>query len=370
MNDLTINGKSTELWINGRQVLADRVVSGTWTKIGTWTLPAFVAGGAIDMNGLELILDADGDTSITADIDDQIDFKVSGADNLQLIYYTLRATRVNDAEWYNSMTFTCRRARGTVGSEAVVAVNDSMGGLVCYGHDGTAYLQAAAITAEVDGTPGTNDMPTRLLFQVTADGALSPTEAMRINNDKSLQLVTNLKLPTGYIEHTEIAAPGVGAANTARIYAVVGGDTLTDLAAVFQDGTVDIFAQESTPLDSPIFTQPSGATVVRKMLKPHPGIIQFVEVYPDGKTFVVHEIQYHDAEKIAANLGCVGTLPVGWEVTTLKERVDKQVAILDAKINSLTEAKENIKNIDTLENIDQQINKLLEKRLVELARIS
>ena len=39
---------------------------------------------AIDMNGKELILDADADTSITADVDDQIDFKVGGTDQIQL----------------------------------------------------------------------------------------------------------------------------------------------------------------------------------------------------------------------------------------------------------------------------------------------
>jgi hypothetical protein len=36
------------------------------------------------MNGTELILDADGDTSITADTDDRIDFKIGGADDLKM----------------------------------------------------------------------------------------------------------------------------------------------------------------------------------------------------------------------------------------------------------------------------------------------
>ena len=140
----------------------------------------------------------------------------------------------------------------------------------------------------------------------------------------SITGLVNITGGTGYHEFTEMAAPGAGAANTARIYAVVGGDTLTDVAAVFQDGTVDIFAQETTPLDSPIFTQPSGTTIVRKMVKPHPGIIQFVETFPDGKTFVTKELQYHDAEKIAANKGCTSSkLPEGWEVTTAEERLAK-----------------------------------------------
>ena len=40
-------------------------------------------GSNIDMNGTELILDADADTSITADTDDQIDIKLAGADDFR-----------------------------------------------------------------------------------------------------------------------------------------------------------------------------------------------------------------------------------------------------------------------------------------------
>jgi len=47
--------------------------------VGTITAPV---GGSIDMNGVELILDEDGDTSITADTDDQIDFKTGGTDRV------------------------------------------------------------------------------------------------------------------------------------------------------------------------------------------------------------------------------------------------------------------------------------------------
>ena len=36
-----------------------------------------------DINGAELILDVDGDTSITADTDDQIDIKIAGADDFR-----------------------------------------------------------------------------------------------------------------------------------------------------------------------------------------------------------------------------------------------------------------------------------------------
>ena len=41
-------------------------------------------GSNIDMNGTELILDADADSSITADTDDQIDIKVGGTDTIKI----------------------------------------------------------------------------------------------------------------------------------------------------------------------------------------------------------------------------------------------------------------------------------------------
>ena len=40
--------------------------------------------GGLDINGTELKLDADADTSITADTDDQIDFKTGGTDRLKI----------------------------------------------------------------------------------------------------------------------------------------------------------------------------------------------------------------------------------------------------------------------------------------------
>ena len=50
-----------------------------------------VTPGTLDVNGQELILDADADTSITADTDDQIDIKISGADDFQFTANTFTA---------------------------------------------------------------------------------------------------------------------------------------------------------------------------------------------------------------------------------------------------------------------------------------
>ena len=50
-----------------------------------------ITPGTLDVNGQELILDADADTSITADTDDQIDIKIAGADDFQFTANTFTA---------------------------------------------------------------------------------------------------------------------------------------------------------------------------------------------------------------------------------------------------------------------------------------
>ena len=76
------------------------------------------------------------------------------------------------------------KSRGTsVGSSTVVQSGDSLGEIRFAGADGTNInTQAASILCSVDGSPGSNDMPGRLVFSTTADGASSPTERMRIDS--------------------------------------------------------------------------------------------------------------------------------------------------------------------------------------------
>ena len=57
---------------------------------------ATTLGGAVDINGNELILDADADTSITADTDDQIDVKVGGTDTVKITSGDITITSTTD----------------------------------------------------------------------------------------------------------------------------------------------------------------------------------------------------------------------------------------------------------------------------------
>jgi hypothetical protein len=80
----------------------------------------------------------------------------------------------------------------SLGSNTLVSNGDRIGHINFQATDGAEFVQAANIKAEVDGTPGANDMPGRLVFSTTADGASSPTEQMRIDN------AGNLKFNSGY----------------------------------------------------------------------------------------------------------------------------------------------------------------------------
>jgi hypothetical protein len=74
------------------------------------------------------------------------------------------------------------RGRGTQASPAAVQNLDSIGGLIFLGYDGTSNVIAALIRSDINGTPGTNDMPGRLVFATTADGDSLVTERMTIDS--------------------------------------------------------------------------------------------------------------------------------------------------------------------------------------------
>jgi len=66
---------------NATDTLVGRATTDTLTNK---TLTSAIVATNLDLNASELILDADADTSITADTDDQIDIKIGGNDRITL----------------------------------------------------------------------------------------------------------------------------------------------------------------------------------------------------------------------------------------------------------------------------------------------
>lgn len=114
-------------------------------------------------------------------------------------------------------------ALGKSRSGVIVSNGDSLGTVRFAGFDGTDYeTEGARIAAFVDGTPGANDMPGRLVFSTTPDDASSPTERMRITSAGNVGIGTTsfgtsaaavLALGNG----TE---PTTGPADSVQIYSV------------------------------------------------------------------------------------------------------------------------------------------------------
>jgi hypothetical protein len=136
----------------------------------------------------------------------------------------------NDAQ---PIVILAREKSGSVGGNTVVANGDVLGLVSFQGSDGTDFVSGAEIYCEVDGTPGANDMPGRLVFSTTADGASSPTERVRITNGGSVLIGNDNTSNNGKLyvnQNTET--------NTAKLW-----DTN---ASTTSDGVLAVIASRNT----------------------------------------------------------------------------------------------------------------------------
>jgi hypothetical protein len=99
--------------------------------------------------------------------------------------YQVAALQTSNDTYYQRPILTLQRSRGSPGSEATVVGGtyaSNLGTVGFNGYDGTNWIEAASIDAIVDGEPGTNDMPTKLVFYTTPDGSVTPQARMTIKN--------------------------------------------------------------------------------------------------------------------------------------------------------------------------------------------
>ena len=136
-----------------------------------------------------------------------------------------------------------RSGAASLGSNAVVVSGSRLGTLTFHGADGTSFIEAATVAGEVDGTPGTNDMPGRLVFSTTADGAASPTERLRIDSVGNVGIGLAGSAATAYLH---LAAGGT-AASTSSLK-LTSGSLLTtaEVGATEFDGSSLYFTTNTT----------------------------------------------------------------------------------------------------------------------------
>jgi hypothetical protein len=178
-------------------------------------------------------------------------------------------------------------------SYGVVSSGDALGRIPFMGADGSELVEAALIIAEVDGTPGSNDMPGRLVFSTTADGAASPTERLRITNGGSVFIGTTTATypnpgiglyPTGYAElGNNAGTAGTGFFGFARSNVLIGSITQSGTTGVAYNTSSDYRLKENV---EPI----NGA--VERILRLKPSRFNFI-ADPDRTVdgFIAHEAQ-------------------------------------------------------------------------------
>lgn len=109
----------------------------------------------------------------------------------------------------DALTFV--KSRGSLAApHAIVANGDTIGGVYFAASDGSAFLRTAQIECKIDGTPGLNDIPGRLVFSTTSDNSATPTERMRIRSDGNVGVGT-----TGLATYTVTAGKNVEGGTTA-----------------------------------------------------------------------------------------------------------------------------------------------------------
>jgi hypothetical protein len=139
------------------------------------------------------------------------------------------------------------KSRGSLGTNTVLQSGDNIGSIKFNGADGTNLVRAASIDAQVDGTPGANDMPGRLVFSTTPSGSSSPTERVRLTNSGAL-LVGTTATPVGagsgaVVAQNRVVISSTGAGGNQVYAGEIGSITATTGTVVFKFKTT----QTGTP---------------------------------------------------------------------------------------------------------------------------
>ena len=214
-NTAANTGTFTTLTANGNTTLGD--ASADTVTINGTVQPGVVISGSSTGDALRITQTGTGNALLVEDsanpdstplVVDQNSFLVAGHTAAVITGLTSAgrvATANNTASTGQGVQITKYRASAslgadlefaksgstTMGENAIVATGHVIGNLWFNAADGTGYPTAAQISAAVDGTPGTNDMPGRLVFSTTADGASSPTERVRIDSAGNVGIGTS-----------------------------------------------------------------------------------------------------------------------------------------------------------------------------------
>jgi len=203
-----------------------------------------------DLDGNELTLDADSDTSITASTDDQIDFEIAGADD-----FTMTANAFNVLTGSHVTFADSANAKFGTGNDMLMYHDGSNS----YITNAVGALKIATETSGIALTIGHTTSETTIADNLTVTGTLTGTLATAAQGSvTSLGTLTALTVDDVAVNGKVVTMTG-SASDTAVLTAGTNGTlsiVTTDAAAaaaniqITADGTVDIDSAGVLTLDS------------------------------------------------------------------------------------------------------------------------
>lgn len=185
-SDLFLASGGVINWDNGNTTITQAsggLATNGYLRVGFASAPANTTAG--DLTATRVFV---GNEAV-------VTFAGSNVPSIQVNGITSATASIGLSRWVASIAsanvYLAKSRGATVGTRGIVAADDRLGSLFFLGDDGTAFLESAIFRVSVDGTPGTNDMPTRFEFHTTADGASSPTGRWIIDSTGALKPYTS-----------------------------------------------------------------------------------------------------------------------------------------------------------------------------------
>ena len=265
----------------------------------------------IDMNGTELILDADADSSITADTDDQIDIRIAGADDFQFTANTFTALSGSSIAT-NTISETTSASGVTIDSvvlkDGTVDVNGVSDGIILDA-DGDTTISADT-DDQIDFKTGGTD---RMVIDSSGNVAIggTPNSRLRLKKDGTAAY-SNMTLDN--TNSTAAITFGVGGSGTGNYLAnnafllnsgnsaLIFGQNDTEKMRIDSSGNVGIGTTDPTSQHSPELVVSAGQNGGITIYSPddsHAGGISFSDA-TSGTARYAGYIQYeHDNNEMS-----------------------------------------------------------------------
>lgn len=285
--------------------------------------------GGVDVNGNELILDADGDTSITADTDDQIDFKTGGSDRMRIDSSGNLGIGTSSPSATHRLTLD---SSSNYGGIQLKQSGTQIGQIIQEGGTGNIYIDADSA-----GSGGSLILRTN-----------SGSEAMRVDSSQNVLVGTTTASPAALPQAANIATVAVSGKTGINV-ATVGAGTFIRFGntGYGQTGTISTSGSTTAYNTSSDYrlkenvTDITSATDRLKQLNPvRFNFIGDADTTVDG--FLAHEVQ-----------GIVPEAITGTKDGMRDEEYEVTPAVLDDDGNEVTPAVMGTRSVPEYQGIDQ-----------------